>query len=659
MSHPLSLFSLVPLNHRAIQVLNSPHNKRFVRETGNGQRVLEIGHIRSTSGNASTLATMGRDGDIILEGNTISKKQCSFEINQDTNVILFYDRSHTGTCQVYEFPGSQTKPFESGRPRKVVVGSKLNRCIGLGGTHCNLYQFRLDWKETIQSTMNKVKKREGLALEENTRLADTVDESDTILPSRMETRVHNTVPSQPKLRWVLIQPLGSGAFGEVHKAVNVDNGTLLAVKKLKSAKTGTEPEYLKRLKASWRQEAKNLSDLNHKHIVPFLDWDEAAVEIVMPLKEGSLKSLIQSKKKRLMDTDGIIELVCHHILQALDYLAARGMIHRDVKPDNILYSEKEGKYHFVLGDFGLSKNQAIAETMCGTGYYIAPEFHRSGEQTPKADIWSLFVTLLWTSGNLDFRLLGNTPKTMEELYSAIQTFGTQEKCLADMREMGALNPEERASAAQMLVKNHKSEGLTTRRNKVPPLKPLVVTHQAPFAASQAALPMANPAYHDMVYQGLAPPPPAMACEHLPIGHQAPPMVYEAPTISSKVMDIGYVTSPIGYQAPLMGNQVSPMGHQAPPMGYQAPPMGYQAHPMGYPALPMGDQVSPTPMVYYNSPAVCPIPGRVHEDQALIRRETAIAHDVQLMNHPAAPPQLGPRRATHPFPGTGQADLPFQ
>ncbi|KAI1734089.1 kinase-like domain-containing protein [Xylaria scruposa] len=629
MSHPLALFSLVPMNDRAFEVLDSPHNKRFVREV-NGKRVLEIGHIRSISENASTLAIMGRDGDIILAGKNISKKQCSFEINQDTNVVMFYDRSFRNTCQVYEFPGSETKKFELRRHRKVAVGAKLNRVIGLGGPDCNIYQFRLDWKENLHLTLNKVKKRECLDLEENTRLAETIDDSDTVLPSQMETRVHNTVPRDLPLRWARVNTLGSGSFGEVYRAVNVDNGTLLAVKRLKKPKAATDLEYLNKLKVLWRREAKNLSTLKHTHIVQFLAWDEDAAEIVMSLKDGSLRSLIQSKKRRLMDTDGIIQLACHHMLQALDYLASRRMVHRDVKPDNILYSEEEGRYHFVLGDFGLSNNQATAVTVCGTGYYVAPEFHLSGEQTHKADIWSLFVTMLWTSGNHDFRLLVNTPNTTENLYKTIQAIGTYENRLVNMREMGALNPMERASAAQMLVKYYGGKGLSTPKSRVPPLpQSLAMIHQAPFATPQAAPPTGNPTYYGMVYQGLAPQPPAMVYEDLPIGHQALPMAYEALPISNQVMDVGYVTSP-------MGNQGLPMGNQS---------------------LPMGDQVSP--MVYYDSPAAYPIPDRVHMDQALIRRDTAIAHDVQTMNHPAAPPQLGPRRATHPFPGTGQADLPFQ
>ncbi|KAI0860808.1 kinase-like domain-containing protein [Xylaria cubensis] len=616
MSHSLALFSLVPTNDRAIEVLNNPRNKKFVRETKDGERLLDIGHIRTTSGNASTLATMGRDGDIILEGNSISKVQCSFEINQETNIIMFYDRSHSQTCQVYEYPGAETKPFEPGRPRKVVVGPQVNLCIGLGGAHRNLYEFRLKWKDNLQSTMNKVKKRECLALEENSRLAETVDESDTVLPSQMETRVHNTVPRQLSLRWVKMNALGGGAFGEVYKAVNVDNGTLLAVKRLKKAKAGTDLDWLK---ASWRREVKNLSMSKHPHIVECFassGWDEGIVEIVMALKDGSLKSLMLSKKKRLMDTDDIIKLACHHILQALDYLTLRKIVHRDVKPDNILYSEKEGRYHFVLGDFGLSNSQFTAVSACGSGCFMAPELHQSGPQTDKADIWSLFVTLLWTSGNEAFHRLGSTPQSTEDLYKSISEIGTSENRLINMREMGTLNPKERASAAQMLVKCYGGEGLTTPRRQVPPLfQPLDMIRQAPVAASQVALPMAYPAYHDMVYQGLAPSPPDMVYGDLPIGHQAPPMACQAFPIGNQVMAMGYETLP-------MGDQVIPVGEQV---------------------IQMGDQV------YYDSPAAYQIPGRVHEDQAPIRRDTDIAHDVQIMPHPTAPPQLGPRRATHPFP----------
>ncbi|KAG8409999.1 hypothetical protein J3459_007747 [Metarhizium acridum] len=93
----------------------------------------------------------------------------------------------------------------------------------------------------------------------------------------------------------------------------------------------------------------------------------------------------------------LADTVLHHMLQALDHLATKGIVHRDMKPANILYiTGKDGKYHFQLGDFGFCNQAIMAQSQVGTPIYMAPEMFKEGEQTHKLDIWSLYVTILWT-----------------------------------------------------------------------------------------------------------------------------------------------------------------------------------------------------------------------------------------------------------------------
>ncbi|KAI0483463.1 kinase-like domain-containing protein [Xylaria cf. heliscus] len=379
-------------------------------------------------------------------------------------------------------------PFEYGRSRKVVVSSRINRRIGLGGAGRNLYQFRLDWKQDLSGTMAKVKKRGALALQENSRLAETIDEPGTILPSQMNTRVHINGPRRLPIRWAKVAHLGTGGFGEVCKAVDVDNGNLMAVKTFKDAKAGID---IHRLKRSWKREIEIFSKMNHPNIVKYISCqasDEGIEQIFMGLHDGSLQSLIQSKRKRLMTIENIIKSTCHHILQAIDYLTAIGIAHRDIKPGNILCSEQARQYHFLLSDFGLSNHQSIAVSgVTGTMYYIAPELYQPGHRADKADVWSLYVTLLWTSGNQRFRELIRTRGYEANYHKEIQEIGTDENHLINMREMGALNPEERASAAQMLVKYYDGKGLiSTSRSQVPPL--FQPPHQA-YTMNHQARPM--------------------------------------------------------------------------------------------------------------------------------------------------------------------------
>lgn len=178
----------------------------------------------------------------------------------------------------------------------------------------------------------------------------------------------------------------------------------------------------------------------------------------MGLKEGSLQSLI-------LGGAPTSDIVFYHMLQALDYLAVNGIIHRDVKPENILYvTLPNGDFHFQLGDFGLCNTAARAYTEVGTRIFMAPEIQEGGKQTHKVDVWSLFVTMLWMLNVRQFR--SSTPfKTNDDVNKAILD-ASNEAIVVSIRPMAIVNPEERASAAQMLVELYNGNGLSTPRNQV-------------------------------------------------------------------------------------------------------------------------------------------------------------------------------------------------
>src|SRR5438045_265015 len=140
--HPLTVFSLIPLNPRAEDVVDHPENQHLVslvpgtksRNNEEGvQHGLNIGfHIGSKS--RYTLATLGRNGDIIVEGSSIARVQCSFEIHQDTEEIMLYDQSTSRSTQTI---GEKAMPFDGERSeRYVVVGKEekgVNNEFGFGG----------------------------------------------------------------------------------------------------------------------------------------------------------------------------------------------------------------------------------------------------------------------------------------------------------------------------------------------------------------------------------------------------------------------------------------------------------------------------------------------------------------------------------------------
>jgi serine/threonine protein kinase len=115
----------------------------------------------------------------------------------------------------------------------------------------------------------------------------------------------------------------------------------------------------------------------------------------MELYQGSVQDYVEAHPTHRRRPD-LLKLLFNHSLRALMFIAHKGVIHRDVKPANILYSGSElPNFRFVLSDSGLSKEQKLANSSkMGTRMYMAPEILHRGPQSHKSDVSSLGINLL-------------------------------------------------------------------------------------------------------------------------------------------------------------------------------------------------------------------------------------------------------------------------
>ena len=189
-------------------------------------------------------------------------------------------------------------------------------------------------------------------------------------------------------RYEIIDKVGSGGMADVYNAKDLRLNRNVAIKVLKR-------EYSNDAKfvSKFRAEAQSVAGLSHPNIVNVYDVgeDDNLYYIVMELVEGiTLKKFIE-KKGRLELNEAIG--IGIQIAQGIDEAHKNHIIHRDIKPQNIIIS-KEGKVKVT--DFGIAKaatSNTLTSNAMGSVHYISPEQARGGYSDEKSDIYSLGVTI--------------------------------------------------------------------------------------------------------------------------------------------------------------------------------------------------------------------------------------------------------------------------
>jgi len=205
--------------------------------------------------------------------------------------------------------------------------------------------------------------------------------------------------------------LGRGGMGSVYLATHERLGRRVALKVI-----APELAHDDDFRTRFLREARLAASLDHPHVIPVYDADEVdgVLFIAMRYVKGStLQQLLRnSGPLSLVETVRIVGQVG----TALDAAHAAGLVHRDVKPANVLLAEPDG--HVYLGDFGLAKSMSSASTtrtgfFLGTADYSAPEQIEGRPLDARADVYSL--------GAVAFHCLtGRPPFTRDTEFAVLQ-----------------------------------------------------------------------------------------------------------------------------------------------------------------------------------------------------------------------------------------------
>ncbi|XP_050237692.1 serine/threonine-protein kinase ATG1a isoform X2 [Mercurialis annua] len=247
--------------------------------------------------------------------------------------------------------------------------------------------------------------------------------------------------------YILGRKIGSGSFADVWLSRHRSSGVEVAVKEInkKSLSSKVSQNLLKEISI--------LSKINHPNIVRLFESLESEDKIYLVLEYcggGDLAAYIQRRGK-------ISQAVAKHFMRqlaaGLQVLQENHLIHRDLKPQNLLLSSNDETPRLKIGDFGFARSltpQDLADTLCGSPLYMAPEIIQNQKYDAKADLWSVGAILFQLvtgkppfGGNSQYQLFQNILTSTELRFPQGALEELHQDCVDLCRKLLRQNPVER------------------------------------------------------------------------------------------------------------------------------------------------------------------------------------------------------------------------